>query len=96
MAYQEAKDKTFIRITSEFTASGIQMNILVYKNTLPNSGIFDRAHGLLVRNAKKLNEFLDKYIDAEPVDGFEVINQPAGAVTRRFIREIREYQEVRK
>jgi len=92
MTYQEAKNKTFIRVTSEFTAGGIQMNILVYKSTHPNNGAFDRVHGLLIKNAKKLNEFLDKYSDAEPFDGLEVINERDGARTKRFIKEIREYR----
>lgn len=47
--------------------------------------------GLRNKNAKKLNLFLDKYSDAEPFDGFEVINEPAGARTKNLIKEIREY-----
>ena len=95
MAYQEAKDKTFIRITSEFTAGGIQMNVLVYKSTHPNSGVFDRVHGLLVKNAKRLNDFLDSHIGAQPFDG-DCYGVDTGERTKRFIKEIREYREVGK
>ena len=77
--------KNYIRVTSEFTAGGIQMNIFIYDSSdLNNQQLIDK-------NAKKLNLFLDKYSDAEPFDGFEVINEPAGARTKNLIKEIREY-----
>lgn len=88
--------KEYIRITSQFTAGGIQFNIFIHNSTHVNAAPINMMCGLRNKDAKKLNEFLDRYADAEPFDSLEVINQPAGAVTKRFIKEIREYQEVRK
>lgn len=86
------QDKLFIRITSQFTASGVQFNIFIYNSTHPNAKPIDMIRGLRNKDAKKLNAFLDKYSDAEPFDGLEVINEPTGARTKRFIKEIREYR----
>lgn len=84
--------KNYIRVTSEFTAGGIQMNIFIYDSSdLNNQQLIDKMRGLRNKNAKKLNLFLDKYSEAEPFDGFEVINEPAGARTKNLIKEIREY-----
>ena len=84
--------KNYIRVTSEFTAGGIQMNIFIYDSSdLNNQQLIDKMRGLRNKNAKKLNLFLDKYSDAEPFDGFEVINEPAGARSKNLIKEIREY-----
>lgn len=68
------------------------MNIFIYDSSDLNSQqLIDKMRGLRNKNAKKLNLFLDKYSDAEPFDGFEVINEPAGARTKNLIKEIREY-----
>ena len=95
MAYQEAKNKTFIRVTSEFTAGGIQMNILIYTSTHPNSGAIGHMSGRLVKDARRLNDFLDRHIDAQPFDG-DCYDVDTGERTKRFIKEIREYREVGK
>ena len=84
--------KLFIRITSQFTAGGVQFNIFVHNSTHVNAAPINIIRGLRNKDAKKLNAFLDKYNDAEPFDGLEVINEPAGARTKRFIKEIREYR----
>lgn len=85
--------KEYIRITSQFTAGGIQFNIFIYNSTHANAAPINMMCGLRNKDAKKLNEFLDRYADAEPFDSLEVINQPAGAVTERWIKEIREAEK---
>lgn len=92
MSRQEVKDKTFIRVTSQFTAGGIQFNIFIHNSTHANAAPINMMRGLRNKDAKKLNEFLDKYSDAQPFDGLEVINELDGARTKRFIKEIREYR----
>ena len=84
--------KEYIRITSQFTAGGIQFNIFIYDSTHANAAPINMMCGLRNKDAKKLNEFLDRYADAEPFDSLEVINQPVGVVTERWIKEIREYR----
>ena len=47
--------KNYIRVTSEFTAGGIQMNIFIYDSSDLNSQqLIDKMRGLRNKNAKKL------------------------------------------
>ena len=48
----------------------------------------DRLYGLRNKDAKKLNLFLDKYSDAEPID--DSIDD-GGRITKKNIEEIREH-----
>lgn len=86
--------KNYIRVTSEFTAGGIQMKISIYDELymLTDKSVYgntiDRLYGLRNKNAKKLNLFLDKYSDAEPID--DSIDG-GGKITKKNIEEIREY-----
>lgn len=74
-------------------ADDVQMNIFIFDSTLVEAAPIDRMCGhLLNKDAKKLNEFLDKYADAQPFDRI-LCYKDTGELTERFIKETREAKE---
>ena len=83
----------FIWICRRPVADDVQMNIFIFDSTLVEAAPIDRMCGhLLNKDAKKLNEFLDKYADAQPFDRI-LYYKDTGELTERFIKEIREAEK---
>lgn len=83
----------FIWIGRRSIADDVQMNIFIFDSTLVEAASIDRMCGhLLNKDAKKLNEFLDKYADAQPFDRI-LCYKDTGELTERFIKEIREAEK---
>lgn len=83
----------FIWICRRPVADDVQMNIFIFDSTLVEAAPIDRLCGhLLNKDAKKLNEFLDKYADAQPFDRI-LYYKDTGELTERFIKEIREVEK---
>lgn len=83
----------YIWITRLPAADDVWINIFIFDSTLVEAMPIDRmCGGLLNKDAKKLNEFLDKYADAQPFDRI-LCYKDTGELTERFIKEIRETKE---
>lgn len=83
----------FIWIGRRPLENDVQMDIFIFDSMLVEASPIDRMCGyLLNKDAKKLNEFLDKYSDAQPFDRI-LCYKDTGELTERFIKEIRETKE---
>lgn len=79
----------FIWIGRRPVADDIQIDIFIFDSTLVEAVPIDRMCGyLLNKDTKKLNDFLDKYIDTQPFDRI-LCSKDTGEMTKRYAKEIR-------
>lgn len=89
MAETQVSTKKYIRVYSRFSAGGIRKYIQIYEGGTEIGHKINGTSGLRNKDAQHLNDFLDRYSDAEP---FNSCGDERGA-TERNIEEIRLYKD---
>lgn len=89
MTTTQDSTKKYIRVYSRFSAGGIRKYIEIYQGSTEIGNKIDGMMGFRNKDAERLNDFLDKYSDAEP---FNSCGDERGA-TERNIEEIRLYKD---